>query len=189
MLAPISGCVHLAVAGGCGGTTWGLQHARQILSDGHHVVWICEEIPDGNRFSQLFSDISPIAVSKLHLSAVGENTDVGIKSAMDLLGVLENIALVVVDDWTKKTGKPSGELRKSMQALISTCTNKEVALIAISSAYEDAGGAGGKARGSLEGCDTWFLHRGQMDSMMRELHIRDVVTEYVLGDEGFIPRK
>ena len=189
MLEPITGCVHLAVAGGCGGTTWGLQHARSVLGEGHHVVWICEEIPDGGRFSQLFADVSPIAVSKLHLSAVGENTDVGIKSAIDLLNALENIALVVVDDWTNKSGKPSSDLRNSMHALITTCSDKGVSLIAISSAYEDANGSGWKARGSLKGCETWFLHRGQIDSMLRELHVDGEVTEYMLSDEGFTPRK
>ena len=62
-------------------------------------------------------------------------------------------------------------------------------MIAISSAYEDADGSGWKARGGLTGCETWFLHRGQMDSMYRELHIQGEVTEYVLSDEGFTPRK
>ena len=152
-------------------------------------MWICEEMPDGNRFSQLFASISPSAVSKLHLSAVGENTEVGIKSAIDLLSVLENISLVVVDDWTSKTGKPSADLRKSMQTLISSCSEKEVAMIAISSAYEDASGSGWKARGGLKGCETWFLHRGQVDSMFRELHVQESMTQYVLSDEGFTLRK
>ena len=189
MLPPISGCVHLSVAGGCGGTTLGLQHARQVLISGDHVVWICEEIPDGNRFSQLFATVSPSVVSKLHLSAIGENTEVGIKSAIDLLSVLENISLVVVDDWTAKTGRPKADLRKSMQTLIAKCNEKDVAMIAISSAYEDATGSGWKARGGLKQCETWFLHRGQMDSMYRELHIQGEMTEYVLSDEGFTPRK
>ena len=188
MLPPISGCVHLSVSGGCGGTTWGLQHARQVLNSGSHVVWICDEIPDGDRFSQLFSTAPPSAVSRLHLCAVGENTEVGIKSGVDLLNVLENISLVVVDDWTAKTGKPSAELRKSMQTLIATCNEKGVAMIAISSAYEDAAGSGWKARGGLKECETWYLHRGRIDTMYREVHIQGEVTEYVLSDEGFTPR-
>ena len=189
MLPPISGCIHLSVSGGCGGTTWGLQHARQVLDSGDHVVWICEEIPDGNRFSQLFVNVSPSAVSKLHLSAIGDNTEIGIKSAIDLLSVMENISLVVVDDWTAKTGRPSSDLRNSMQTLITKCSERDVAMIAISSAYEDAAGSGWKARGGLKQCETWFLHRGQVDSMYRELHIQDDMTEYMLSDEGFTPRK
>ena len=119
MLPPITDSVHLSVAGGCGGTTLGLQYARNVLSDGNHVVWICEEMPDGDRFSQIFSELSPVAVSKFHLSAVGDNTEIGINSAIGLLEVLSNIDLVVVDDWTAKFGKPSSELSRSMKNLIS----------------------------------------------------------------------
>ena len=189
MLPPISGCVHLSVSGGCGGTTFGLQHARQVLISGDHVVWICDEIPDGARFSQLYANVSPSAVSKLHLSAVGENTEIGIKSAIDLLNVLENISLVVIDDWTSKTGRPDSDLRNSMQTLITTCIEKGVAMVAISSAYEDASGSGWKARGGLKECEIWFLHRGQVEAMYRELYTQGDKIEYILSDEGFTPRK
>ncbi len=97
-------------------------------------MWICDNIPDGGRFSQLFANVSPSAVSKLHLSAVGENTEVGIKSAIDLLSVMENISLVVVDDWTAKTGRVGSDLRNSMQSLIPKCGEKDVAMMAVSSA-------------------------------------------------------
>jgi len=189
MLPPITDSVHLSVAGGCGGTTLGLQYARNVLSEGNHVVWICEEMPDGNRFSQIFSELSPVAVSKFHLSAVGDNTEIGINSAIGLLEVLNNIDLVVVDDWTAKFGKPSAGLMKSMKNLITICDKKNVSIIAISSAYEDAGGSGWKSRGNLNPCDIWFLHRSQIDTMRRELHIGDHVTEYILSDEGFTLRK
>ena len=38
MLPPISGCVHLSVACGCGGTTLGLKQARQVLISGDKVL-------------------------------------------------------------------------------------------------------------------------------------------------------
>jgi hypothetical protein len=189
MLAPLSGSIHLSVAAGCGGTTLGLQYAREVLTRGNHVVWICDEMPDGERFSQIFCELSPVAVAKFHLSAVGENTEIGIKSAIDLLSVMKNISLVVVDDWTGKTGRTASDLRNSVQNLIAKCSERGVVVIAISSAYEGADGSGWKARGGLKGCETWFLHRGQVDSMYRELHIQDTVTEYILSDEGFTLRK
>lgn len=189
MLPTISGCVHLSVAGGCGGTTWGLQYARNALQEEKHVVWICEDMPDGDRFSQIFSNLSTTSVSKFHVSAVGENTEQGIKSAIGLLQALDNISLVVVDDWTTKIGKVKPANLKAMLELIAECNSRDVELIAISSAYEDASGSGWKARGKLGGCETWFLHRSSVDSMMRELHIDDEVTIYILGDEGFIPRR
>ena len=182
-------CVHLSVEAGCGGTTWGLQHARDVLSDGNHVVWICEEAPDSGRFSQIFSDTPPSAVSRLHLSAVGDNINTGILSAISLLNVLNNISLVVVDDWTANTGKASAELMNSMQNLIDECVKNEVRLVAISAAYEDASGEGWKSRGDLEGCETWFLHRCTREEGIRELHIGDDVQAFVLTDLGFTPRK
>jgi len=183
-----SGCVHLSVAAGCGGTTWGLQQARNALKEGEHVVWICEESPDVGRFSQMFTNVSPSAVSKLHLSAVGENIETGIDSAISLLKVLSNISLVVVDDWTAKTGKTSPDLRKSMHELIEECKVNKVSLLIISSAYEDAGGDGWKARGGLKECEIWFLHRCEREERIRELHIDGVVNEFTITDDGFIPR-
>ena len=153
------------------------------------MVWICEEIPDVGRFSQMFTNVSPSAVSKLHLSAVGENIESGIGSAISLLNVLSNIDLVVVDDWSTKTGKPSVDLRKSMQKLIEECKVNKVSLLMISSAYEDASGAGWKARGGLTGCEIWFLHRCAKEERIRELHIDNVVNEFTITDDGFIPRK
>ena len=184
-----SGCVHLSVAAGCGGTTWGLQQAREALEEGKHVVWICNEIPDAGRFSQMFANVSPSSVSKLHLSAVGENIEGGVESAISLLNALNNIALVVVDDWTEKIGKPSAGLRKAIQRLISECNVNQVALLLISSAYEDASGSGWKSRGSIMECEIWFLHRCAIEERIRELHIGDQVQKFTISDGGFTPRR
>ena len=189
MLPSSSGCIHLSVAGGCGGTTWGLQHARDVLEEGMHVVWLCDESPDSNRFSQMFENVSPVAVSKLHLSAVGENMSMGIDSAISLLDALSNIKLMIVDDWTPKTGRPSTDLRKSMQKLIAVCKVNQVRLLIISSAYEDAGGSGWKARGNLKDCEIWFLHRCEREGRVRELHMDESVNKFTITDEGFTPRR
>ena len=188
MLPVIEGGVHLAVEGGCGGTTFGLQMARDVLKSDKHVVWICQEMPDGDRFGQLFSEMSPAAVSKMHLIAVGEQTEQGVQSAIALLRALNNIALIVVDDWTDKTGRPKANVQKSMLNLYRESTARNVPLLAISSAYEDAGGSGWKSR-KLELRQTWFLHRHRVDSMRRELHVQETVHALILGDEGFTPHK
>ncbi len=184
----IVGGVHLAVEGGCGGTTVGLQMAREFLKIDKHVIWICHEMPDGDRFGQLFADISPAAVSKMHLITVGEQTEQGIQSACALLRALNNISFVVVDDWTDKIGRPKSSVQKSMQILSKESRIRDVPLLAISSAYEDANGHGWKAR-KLDLDQTWFLHRSQVDPMRRELHTDDAIIELILGDEGFTPRK
>ena len=189
MLPNLEGCVHLSVEGGCGGTTFGLQHARQVLSTGNHVIWVCNEMPDGNRFAQLYNEVSPAAVSRMHLIAIGDNLEQGIRSATGLLNALNNIALVVVDDWTEKVGRASADAKAQIVQLSQTCTESNVPLLIISSAYEDANQKGWKARGNLNGFEIHFLHRSSVDTMIRELHNGDQVQQFILGDEGFTPRK
>ena len=45
--------IHLAVEGSCGGTTIGLQLARQVIENGGRVVWVAPELPDGLRFTNI----------------------------------------------------------------------------------------------------------------------------------------
>ena len=113
----------------------------------------------------------------------------GIDSAISLLDALSNIKLMIVDDWTPKTGRPSTDLRKSMQKLIAVCKVNQVRLLIISSAYEDAGGAGWKARGNLKDCEIWFLHRCEREGRVRELHMDESVNKFTITDEGFTPRR
>ena len=182
---PVQGVVHLAVEAGCGGTTFGLQQARSVLGDGGHVVWVCREMPDGGRFSQLFENVSPIAVSRLHMAAVGDNIEHGVTSALGLLAHLDSIGLVVVDDWTAKTGQVPGALLSSIRSLVTACEARGTPLLLIASAYEDAAGGGWKARGGLEH-ETWFLHPEEMS--LRRL-LRESEELFTLGDEGFTPRR
>ena len=101
---------------------------------------------------------------------------------------LNNIELVVVDDWTEKTGRAKSSVKNSMLNLFKETTSRNVSLLAISSAYEDANGAGWKSR-KLELDQTWFLHRSSLDPMRRELHTPEQTHHLVLGDAGFTPHK
>ncbi len=186
MLPTIEGGVHLAVEGGCGGTTYGLQMAREVLKIDKHVVWVCRETPDGDRFGQLFADVSPVAVSKMHLVTVGENFEQGVQSAVALLGALNSIALVVVDDWTEKVGRPKSATKKAISMLYEKAKSRDVSLLAISSAYEDAGGSGWKSR-KIELDETWYLHRNETTPMRRELHTPSGIHILHLDDAGFTP--
>ena len=65
--SPLDGeSIHLAVEGSCGGTTLGLQLARQTIEDGGRVLWAAPELPDGVRFSQIFADLSLTSSSRFH---------------------------------------------------------------------------------------------------------------------------
>ena len=46
--------IHLAVEGSVGGTSLGLHVAADVIGDGGRVLWVGEEMPDNQRFSQLF---------------------------------------------------------------------------------------------------------------------------------------
>jgi len=65
--APLDGSsIHLAVEGSCGGTSLGIQLARQAIADGGRVLWASPELPDGTRFSQIFSGLEITASSRFH---------------------------------------------------------------------------------------------------------------------------
>ena len=188
-LPDIHGCVHLSVEAGCGGTTFALQNAREILSDDRHVIWISNEIPDGKRMSQIFADTPPKSVSKLHVAVVGENLVQGINSAICLMMELEFLGLIVVDDWAAKSGSVPAESVSALNKLIEISEKRDVPLLLISAAYEDASGHGGwKARGKLK-VTTWFLHISGEGLSIRNLNCGDITTQLTLKDQGFILRK
>jgi hypothetical protein len=187
------GAIHLVVEAGCGGTTFALQATRNHLNENGHVAWVCPEMPDRVRFSQLFAEVNPVAVSRLHLAASGDNIEKGIASARDLLNLLGNLTLVVIDDWCPVEGRPSSEVIEAMCGIIGHAREKEVAIIAVSAAYEDASGESEwKARGgsALEdaGARTWFLLSGYGGMSRRELRKEGGVVGLQLGDDGFSKR-
>jgi len=188
-LPDIHGCVHLSVEAGCGGTTFALQNAREILSDDRHVIWISNEIPDGKRMSQIFANTPPKSVSKLHVAVVGENLVQGINSAISLMMELDSLGLIVVDDWAPKSGSVPSESVSALVRLIELSEKRTVPLLLISAAYEDASGIQGwKARGALK-VTTWFLHISSEGISSRILICGDTTTQLTLKDEGFILRK
>ena len=170
------------------GTTFAMQIAREILSDNRHVIWICNEMPDGGRMSQIFADSSPTSVSKLHVAAIGENLTQGVSSASGLLVELESLGLIVVDDWAPKSGAVPTDSQSSMRQLIELCEKRSVPLVIISAAYEDASDKSGwKARGSLD-IPTWYLHISSAGLSIRELNCEGETIQFTLKDEGFILR-
>jgi predicted ATP-dependent serine protease len=184
----VDGIVHLSVESGCGGTTFALQVAREHLTDGSHVVWVCSEMPNSDRFSQLYTDVDLVAVSRLHVIAVGENIVQGLTSANSMVTALDSITMIVIDDWAPKSGQVPSEILDKMRGLIECAEKQNVSLLMVSSAYEDASGnQQWKSRGNLD-CDVWFLTRSDSMPSVRELHQDGTVLKLNLLDEGFIPR-
>ena len=191
-LPKLSPFTHLAVAEGCGGTTMAMQFARDTLLDDGRVVWVCESTPDPKRFSQLFDNVNVTALAKMHLLPCGEAISGGIDDARKLTAGLTP-QLIVIDDWTPRTGHADKLAIKSMDTLISTIDGKCPILI-ISSLYGDASGEGEwKIRGekSLDkiGANTWFLmidSGGLGGVQKRILNVNDKNFIYTIGDDGFV---
>ena len=72
--------IHLAVEGSCGGTTLGLQMARQAISDGGRVLGHRPKCLMLLVFLRFFSDISPTESSRFHAMNLVGNVDQSLDS-------------------------------------------------------------------------------------------------------------
>ena len=97
--------IHLAVEGSCGGTSFGLHVARQAILNGGRVLWAAPEMPDGTRFSQIFSDVSPTESSRFHAMNLVGNVDQAIESLLKTAKALPNVSLNVLDDYCPESGQ------------------------------------------------------------------------------------
>jgi len=190
-LPELSPLTHLAVAEGCGGTTMAMQYARDCLIGGGRVIWVCENTPNPERFSQIFDSVEVIALSRLHLLSCGEGLSGGIDDARKLSERLTP-QLVVIDDWTPRTGHADKLAINSVSQLLSSLDPKSPILM-ISSLYADASGAGEwKVRGQSAlnkiSATTWLLTTGHNTLggvQKRTLKINEEEYTLLIGDDGF----
>ncbi len=145
------GTTHLSVISGVGGTTLGLQLSRESILQGKHVFWISNSMPDATRFSQIFESVPYASSSKFHVSEGGDKLEFAIISTINVISAMNNVEIVIVDDWAPKTGKVSKSVIKEVRKLAETCERQEVALLLISSAYESADGVTSTSNPSEEG--------------------------------------
>ena len=57
----------MAVEGSVGGTTVGLLMAADTISNGGRVLWVGLSMPNPERFPQLFSRLSLVDLSLIHI--------------------------------------------------------------------------------------------------------------------------
>ncbi len=130
---------HLAVESGAGGTTLSLQYGRQVLLAGGRVIWLCSVSPHSTRFAQLFGELSPSLLAKFHLVEFGAENINAINDVITLLASL-NPNLVVIDDWTPRTGQVSTITLDAIRRLDAATKRSSCSLLLVSSLYSDAGG-------------------------------------------------
>ncbi len=176
--------IHLAVEGSCGGTTLGLQIARQVIDEGGRVLWAAPELPDGVRFSQIFSDVSLTASSRFHAMNLVGNVDQSIESLLKTARVLPNVSLVVLDDYCPDSGPMPSDIITAVNKLISD-TNWTTLLISKGGTSMDSSPLVARGKSKLETDKVWLLTRPDSDSK-RVLWMDDSEIKLRLNEEGFV---
>jgi len=183
MLGVNRGAIHLASEVSAGATTFALQAARECIAEGGRVLWASEEMPDVNRFGQIFSSLSPHQSSLFHAMTIAGSMDDVVSQLIDTAGFLPNVRLLIIDDWAPRSGKVEQSRKKEISRLAKSC--EDCAILITSSMYSDASGEQEfKVRGGqLPEYETWKLYKGEMSK--RILLRNDEKFEFLLEDDGF----
>ena len=182
--------VHLSAEPKAGRTSMALQYSTIVISEGGRVIWGSEEMPDGERFSQLFADLDISAASRFHMMSTGADFARSLKEIGRAAASLPKTGLVVIDDWTPTTGRVDKERVSAMQNLLDSLP-EGCQVMATSSAMQDASGeqdlkTRGRAQLEEMGFHTWMMRRSAQDAR-RELTTPDEVLGYNLQEDGFRP--
>ena len=181
--------IHLAIEGSCGGTTIGLQMAANEISKGSRVLWDGLEMPNPNRFQQLFAHISPVASSKFHAMMMSGTLDKAVDALISAANNLPSVSLIILDDWCENSGKISQKYLSEIKRC-SDNVSKQIKIILISKGTVDASG---KRIGAIfarsenyfleNGFEIWTLAKSK-DGHYRNLVTNEVVNKLKIIDEG-----
>ena len=177
--------IHLAVEGSCGGTTLGLQMAKQAISDGGRVLWASPEMPDATRFSQIFSDISLTESSRFHAMILVGNVDQALDSLQKTATALPNVSLVVLDDYCPESGQIPGDVVAALNKLIAKTSWTTLLISKGGVSMESEEPLTARARNKINADEVWLLTRPSSDSK-RVLYNSESQTPLRLVEEGFI---
>jgi len=175
--------IHLAVQESCGGSTIGLQMARQSIENGGRVLWAAPELPDGVRFSQIFDGIDPVSSSKFHAMNLVGNFDQALQALVSAAEMLPNVDLVVLDDYCPKSGKIPNDIIKGVNKLIEV-SNWTTLLISKGGVSMDEAPLNARGSNEINASTVWLLTRPQTDNR-RLLQMDDNTIELVLTEDGY----
>ena len=177
--------IHLAVEGSCGGTTLGLQIARQAISSGGRVLWASPEMPDATRFSQIFSDISLTESSRFHAMNLVGNVDQALESLRKTARSLPNVSLVVLDDYCPDSGQIPSDVVSAVNKLVSDSEWTTLLISKGGVSMESEEPIIARSRNKLNTDEVWLLTRPSTDSN-RLLFCPESQIALRLVEEGFI---
>ncbi|MDP6333260.1 MAG: hypothetical protein QF479_01340 [Candidatus Poseidoniaceae archaeon] len=188
---PENNLIHLAVEGSVGGTTLGLHASADTIEEGGRVLWVGEEMPDNQRFSQLFKHLSVIDASRFHALSLSSSFDKAIDAIISALDSLPSVKLIVLDDWCLNSGKIPANKISEVERL-SNNISSEITLLLISKSSIDASGKkSGQAFARAEkaminsGFSIFVLTRPK-DGPMRIINWNDNKINLKLTESGYI---
>jgi len=183
--------IHLAVEGSCGGTSFGLHMAADVIGSGQRVLWASKALPNAERFAQLFAHLSLTESSRFHAMNFGGRFDRAVDAIIEAANALPSVGLIVLDDWCDNTGRiPNTQVEhvKRLGALV----DNGVTLLLISKGSVDASGKSDEAirpraldAMSEAGYEAWTLSRPS-DGAKRRLTSGQETLGLVIEDSGFV---
>ena len=183
--------IHLAVEGSVGGTSLGLHIAADVIQDGGRVLWVCEEMPNNKRFSQLFQSLSLTDAAKFHAMSISSSFDKVVDTITSAVESLPSVRLIVMDDWCESSGKIPNSIVQEVARLKEKIPERTVLLL-ISKAGIDASGqresrkyARAEKKMLEYGFSIFVLSRPK-DGPLRELNFGDKKLRLELTEQGFM---
>ena len=182
--------VHLAVEGSTGGTTLGLHMAADAIEHGGRVLWASPEMPDGERFGQLFEHLSLADSSKFHAMNLVGSLSQAVDVLVETSTALPSVRLIVLDDWCAQSGRiPSDRIQDAEH--LAERLSSDIGLVLISKAGINAGGEGsslnvrGEDKMKSAGFQIWTLER-PTDGPRRNITMNGDVNPCRIDDQGFV---
>ncbi|MDC0625865.1 hypothetical protein OAO46_00925 [Candidatus Poseidonia alphae] len=182
--------IHFAVEGSTGGTSFGLHLAADTIANNGRVLWASSDLPDGTRFSQLFSHLSLVESSRFHAMNFGGKFERAIDAMIEAVHGLPSVKLVVLDDWCDNTGRIPAQLVSQVSRLAKE-TGSGITLLLISKGSADASGKSEHpivARGDKvmadAGFETWKMWR-RKEGATRTIVAGEEILDVQIKDSGF----
>ena len=179
----------MAVEGSVGGTTVGLHMSADVIENGGRVLWVGLDMPNPDRFPQLFSHLSPVSSSRFHAMMIAGALDKAIEAVISAANTLPSVELVILDDWCDSSGKiPKKQLEQISN--LGKSVNEKIRILLISKGSLDVSG---KRQGDIfaraenhfvnDGYEVWTLSRTKTGHL-RKLICGEVITQLKIVENG-----